>query len=330
MQQQSRTVGSQVNQESGPKLTIIIVSWRVREMLRDCLLSIAEKGGTPASSIQIIVVDNASGDGTAEMLQGEFPGVQCIASSINLGFGGANTLAWQYVAAPLVLLLNPDTLVHEGALSTMVSLMHQQNAVWALGCRLLNGDGSVQRWTGGRFPTLSNVACHYLGLDRVLRLFGVNHSIYLTQDFGEDRLVDWVSGACLMLRRERSPEPLFDPIFFMYGEDMDLCWRIRRNGGQILYSPATSITHFQGASMRQQTGAVLLTSLKGIRTFYASRSGPIRTWMFDALTVTGFALRWSIYMCASFLRPKDDWQTKAESSKHHMRIALALMRSGPG
>ena len=309
-----------------PELTIIIVSWRVRETLRDCLQSIVEHGGMPSSSLQIIVADNASSDGTVDMLHSEFPNVQCIVSETNLGFGGANTLAWRYAEAPLVLLLNPDTLVHEGGLAAMVKVMRQRDDVWALGCRLLNGDGSVQRWTGGHFPTLSNVACHYLGLDRILRLFGVDHSIYLTKDFAEDRLVDWVSGASLMLRRDRTPEPLFDPLFFMYGEDMDLCWRIRRNGGQILYSPATSITHLQGASMRQQTGAVLLTSLKGIRTFYARRSGPIRTWMFDSLTVTGFALRAAIFMCGSLFRPEGAWRNKAQSSWHHMGIALALMR----
>lgn len=309
------------------ELTIIIVSWRVREMLRDCLLSILERGGMAAGSLQIIAVDNASLDGTVEMLQSEFPDVQCIASKTNLGFGRANTLAWSHAEAPLVLLLNPDTLIHEGGIADMVEVMRRREDVWALGCRLLNRDGSVQRWTGGHFPTLSNAACHYLGLDRILRIFGVDHSIYLTKDFGGDRLVDWVSGASLMLRRDRTPEPLFDPIFFMYGEDMDLCWRIKRSGGQILYSPAASITHFQGASMRQQTGAILLTSLKGIRTFYACRSGPIRTWMFDFLTVTGFALRGLIFLCASLLRPDGASRIKAQSSWHHMRIAFALMRA---
>ncbi len=268
-------------------------------MLRDCLRSVVEQGGLPAGALQIIVVDNASDDGTVEMVRSEFPAVLCIEAGKNLGFGGANRLGWPHAAAPLALLLNPDTVVHPGSLRTMVETMDARPDVWALGCRLLNGDGSLQRWTGGRFPTLANVACHYLALDRPLRVVGYRRSVYMTDDSGEERLVDWVSGACLLLRRERIPEPLFDPNFFMYGEDMDLCWRIRRAGGNVLYSPAASVTHFQGASMRQQTGAVLLTSLKGIRTFYRRRSGPVRIRIFDALTVAGFALRWSVFACAS-------------------------------
>ena len=310
-----------------PTLSIIIVSWRVRDMLRDCLRSVLNQGGLPAHALQIIVVDNASGDGTVEMLRSEFPTVQCIESRANIGFGAANTLAWQYAAAPLVLLLNPDTLVHSDALRMMVVRMNEWQEVWALGCRLLNGDGSLQRWTGGHFPTLSNVACHYLGLDRPLRLFGFDHSVYLTKDSGQERLVDWVSGACMLLRRERIPEPLFDPIFFMYGEDTDLCWRIRRSGGKVLYSPSASITHFQGASMNQQTGVVLLTSLIGIRTFYRRQSGPVRIRIFDVLTVAGFALRWSLYSCASLVSPRGGWGAKARSSRDYLQIALALMSS---
>jgi GT2 family glycosyltransferase len=313
-----------------PGLTIIIVSWRVPEMLRECLRSIVEKGGLPVSSLQIIVVDNASGDGTIEMLRAEFPAVQSIASQINLGFGRANTLAWRHARAPLVLLLNPDTVVRDGALAAMVDRMQARGEIWALGCRLLNADGSLQRWTGGRFPTLWNVACHYLGFGSLLGPLGFDHSVYLTRDLDSDRMVDWVSGACLMLRRDRTPEPLFDPIFFMYGEDMDLCWRIRRAGGGVLYSPTASVVHFQGASIQQQSGDVLLTSLKGIRTFYARRAGPIRTHVFDALTVAGFALRWAAYTAAAALRPSGAWVVKAQSSRRHLQLALTLMRTAAG
>jgi N-acetylglucosaminyl-diphospho-decaprenol L-rhamnosyltransferase len=315
---------------ANPILTIVIVNWRVREMLRDCLRSIAEEGGLPAVSLQIIVVDNASEDGTTEMMHGEFPTIQYIASEINLGFGRANMLAWPYARAPLVLLLNPDTLIQGGALAAMVDRIQQRPDVWALGCRLLNRDGSLQRWTGGRFPTLWNVGSHYLGLGRLLGPMGFDHSLYLTRDAGNDRVVDWVSGASIMLRRDRTPEPLFDPSYFMYGEDMDLCWRIQRAGGRILYSPVASVVHFQGASMEQQTGEVLLTSLKGVRSFYARRAGPLHTHVFDVLTVAGFALRWFAFSGAALLRPRGPWTLKARSSLHHLRLALTLMWAAPG
>jgi hypothetical protein len=121
-----------------PGLTIIIVSWRVPEMLRECLRSIVEKGGLPVSSLQIIVVDNASGDGTIEMLRAEFPAVQSIASQINLGFGRANTLAWRHARAPLVLLRRADS----GRLRPAVGCVHGRRG--AAPERSLGGQGAIQ------------------------------------------------------------------------------------------------------------------------------------------------------------------------------------------
>ncbi len=310
---------------TAPILTVIIVSWRVCDLLRDCLASLFRETDLGDGALDVIVVDNASGDGTIEMVRSEFPSVRLIASGENLGFGRANTLAFEETTAPFVLLLNPDTLIRDRAVERLLAHLRARPDVAAAGCRLCNGDGSLQRWTGGRFPTLGSVAAHYLCPASLLAWFGRDSSVYLTRDVAEDIDVDWVTGACLMLRRERVPPPLFDPIYWMYGEDIDLCYRIRAAGGRVIYTPIATVTHFQGASMKQQSGEVLLTSLKGMRTFYAHRTGRLGTHLFDILTVTGFALRWAGYRVAALVRRDARADERARSSAHNVRLALRLM-----
>jgi N-acetylglucosaminyl-diphospho-decaprenol L-rhamnosyltransferase len=308
-----------------PLLSVIIVSWRVPELLRGCLDSLrAETGDLWPAQLETIVVDNASGDGTVEMLRQDFPWVRTIDNRENVGFGRANTQAYAHCAGRFILLLNPDTLVRERAVSRMLAHMQAHRDIAILGCRLLNGDGTLQRWTGGDFPTLWNTAQHYLFLDKLFRPLGLGRSVYLSRDADADRDVDWVSGACLMIRREAVPDPLFDPSYFLYGEDMDLCHRVKRAGGRIVYSPVASIIHFQGASMQQQHGDILLSSLKGLREFFRRTNGAGRLWLFDLVTAAGFALRWAFYSLAAAGRSAGAAR-KAKSSRHHLGIALRLI-----
>lgn len=163
-------------------LSIIIVNWRVPELLRACLASIYRETTIPPALFEIIVVDNNSGDHSVELVRDEFPRVICIANLVNAGFGRANNQAYQKSRGRFVLLLNPDTLIQDDVIGQTLAVMKQRPSVVALGCRLLNGDGSLQRWTGGRFPSLWNVACHYLFLSRLLAPLGHDVSVYLTHD----------------------------------------------------------------------------------------------------------------------------------------------------
>jgi len=310
-----------------PLLSVIIVSWRVPQLLRGCLDSLRAETDLPAAEMEVIVVDNASGDETVAMLRRDYPWVRTIANDDNIGFGRANNQAYVLCRGRFILLLNPDTLVKERAVSRMLAHLQAQPGIAILGCRLLNGDGTLQRWTAGQFPTLWNVASHYLFLDKALAPLGLAHSVYLTRDRGRDIDVDWISGACLMIRREVVPEPLFDPAYFMYGEDMDLCHRVKRAGGRVVYSPIASIIHFQGASMQQQQGEILLSSLKGLREFFRQTNGPQKLWLLDLVTVIGFALRWLVYSAAAALRRGDpSLARKIASSRQHLELALRVMR----
>lgn len=313
--------------EARPLVSVIIVSWRVRELLRGCLASLfAELDRLPVAS-EVIVIDNASGDGTGEMVRDEFPRAVMIDNRDNIGFGRANSQAVPLSRGRYLLLLNPDTLVPEGAIEKMLARMKAVPDIGILGCRLLNGDGSLQRWTGGRFPTLWNTAAHYLFLDKVLGPFGLAQSVYLTADTSDEVEVDWVSGACLLIRRELAPEPLFDPSYFMYGEDMDLCHRVKAAGHRVIYFPAASIVHFQGASMKQQQGDILLSSLKGLRSFYAMTRGRGLLALFDLVTVTGFLIRWLIFASIQLIHPNIRTRARLISSRHHLSIAWRIVGS---
>lgn len=296
-------------------VSLIIVNWNVRELLRACLQSLRDAAGLPMDRMQVIVVDNASVDGSAEMVRREFPEVVLIDNADNVGFGRANNQALPLCVGRQVLLLNPDTVVLDGAVGKLVALMDRQPDIAVAGCRLLNGDHTLQRWTGGAYPRLANLANHYFFLDRLLPSAWRPMPLYLDRDVGADLDVDWVSGACMILRMDRLQGRLFDPDYFMYGEDMELCHRLKQAGGRVVYTPVASIIHYQGESMKQQQGDVLLSSLKGPRQFYRQMRGGSGLWLYDAITVTGFGLRWALYRLGALLRGGDaKLAAKASSS----------------
>lgn len=316
-----------VARRTTPAVSIIVVNWKVRELLRQCLRSIGESTAMHPSECEIVVVDNDSGDGSVEMLRQEYPAVQVVANRSNRGFAAANNQALALCRGEFLLLLNPDTLVQPGAIDTMLEKMRADSSLAVLGCRLLNGDGSLQKWTGGAFPTLGNLVSHYLFLDRIFPASLRPAPLYLDRDVPGDIDVDWVSGACMMLRRSAVTDAIFDPAFFMYAEDMDLCQRMRRTGGRVVYTGAASIVHYQGASMKQQVGEVMLSSIKGPRLFFARTHGTSRVWLYDLVTLVGFTLRWIGYSFAATFVSDGRLRDRSASSRRHMRIAWRLSRS---
>lgn len=308
-------------------VTIVIVNWNVCELLHACLVSVYARGGLAAEQIRVIVVDNASSDGSAEMVRTQFPQVMLMANHDNVGFGRANNQALSMCEGPYMLLLNPDTVVEQDAIANLVRQMEAQPDVAVIGCRLLNADRSLQRWTGGAYPSLLNLMNHNFFLDRLLPAAWRPMPLYLERDVLHDIDVDWVSGACMMLRTSLLDGKIFNTEYFMYGEDMELCYRLKLAGGRIVYSPKVSIIHYQGASMKKQEGDVLLSSLKGPRQFYHQiRGGSLR--VYDAVTVAGFALRWGLYKLGSLLRPDSALGGKVRSSRDLMHRAWTILRTG--
>ena len=232
-------------------LSIIIVSWNVKGLLRRCLDSIFQH---PTSNLQfeVIVVDNASTDGSAAMVRHSFPQVQLLVNDENLGFTAANNQAIARIQGRYMLLLNPDTEILGDALATMVGYMDAHPEVGALGPQLLNPDGSIQS-SRRRFPTMatafleSTVLQRWFPDNRVLRRYYM-----LDRPDDETQEVDWVVGAALLVRREVIGQvgPL-DEGFFMYSEELDWCHRIKAHGWKVVYLPTAKIVHHGAQSSEQ-------------------------------------------------------------------------------
>jgi N-acetylglucosaminyl-diphospho-decaprenol L-rhamnosyltransferase len=246
-------------------LSIVIVNWNVQKLLRRCLLSLsrgeAPVAPTPAAAqpelaYEVIVVDCASSDGSAEMVRSEFPWVRLIASDENLGYARGNNLGLAEATGHYLLILNPDTQIVDDALATMTRYLDAHPAVGALGPQLRFPDGTLQS-SRRRFPSLSTAFCESTLLhqwfpnNRAARHYHlVDHPADVTQQ------VDWLVGAALMIRREAWQQvgPL-DEGFFMYFEELDWCRRCRAAGWEIHYLPAAQITHHEGKSSEQVMAA---------------------------------------------------------------------------
>lgn len=225
-------------------VSIVIVNWNTRDILRDCLMSIARETMMPH---EIIVVDNASNDGSAELVRTEFPRVRLIANKTNRGFAAANNQGLEIAQGDTLLLLNPDTIILDGAIDTMVHWLGQHPDVGCLGCQVLEDENTIQR-TCFADPGPANLALIEFGLHRLSpqnRLLG--HAEYGDWDRNSERPVDVVSGMFMLVPRHVfEAVGLLDEAFFVYSEEADWCRRIRDAGWSCVFSPAAQILHLDG------------------------------------------------------------------------------------
>ena len=236
-------------------LSVVIVSWNVSELLELCLSSLMECGGQGGLQCEIIVVDNASSDDSPELVRQRFPTAQLIASESNLGFAMANNVGAAQSSGRYILFLNPDTEVIGDALSAMVAYMDRHPDVGVLGPTLLWPNGCVQS-SRRRFPTLATAFIESTFFQQwwpsnpVLRR-------YYVQDQSDDREqdVDWLVGACLLVRRQawKQVGPM-DERFFMYSEELDWCRRLKTAGWRVVYTPSAEVVH-HGAQSSSQVAA---------------------------------------------------------------------------
>lgn len=225
-------------------LSIVIVNWNTEALLRDCLHSVLAGLGPLAA--EVIVVDNASSDGSVAMLRAEFPEVQLIETGRNLGFAGGNNVALRVARGRHVMLLNTDTLVHGDVLPRAVAWMDAHPAVGVMGPRVLNADGTVQP-SSSAFPSLKHLAMQTLGLTRIRRFDSYRMTGW---DRTTEARVEVISGAAMVVRRAAMDEVgLLDEAFFFYGEETDWCHRFARAGWELVFVPMPSVTHFGGGAV---------------------------------------------------------------------------------
>jgi GT2 family glycosyltransferase len=228
-----------------PTLDVVIVAYRSRELVRRCLLALqAHPANVPTT---VFVVDNDSCDGTVELVRAAFSEVRLIANGDNLGFAVANNRAIRRGSAKYVLALNPDTRVTEGALERLVALMEQQPEVGIAGCRLELEDGSLDHAAKRSFPTPLSALGHFTGIGRRSGARG-GIAAYRAPEV-ESGPVDAVNGAFMFMRREALDEVgLFDEGYWMYMEDLDLCYRFRQAGWITWYEPGATVVHMKAGT----------------------------------------------------------------------------------
>ena len=239
--------------ENGLDLSVIIVNWNVKELLRECLNSIQGQFGDLNG--EVIVVDSASSDGSQAMVKEEFPWVRLIASDENLGYPRGNNLGITASSGRHVLILNPDTVLLNNTLPVMVDYLNNHIDVGVVGPQLLNPDGSVQS-SRRRFPTLLTGLFESTWLEPLVPDSLLSRYYVLDLPDDEENDVDWVTGACMMVpRRILDHVGLFDEAYFMYSEELDLCRRVCVAGWRIVYLPEAQVVHHVGKSSEQAVTA---------------------------------------------------------------------------
>jgi GT2 family glycosyltransferase len=302
-----------------PDLSIIIVNWNVRELLRDCLRSI--DAGQAALSLEVIVVDSASADGSVAMVAAEFPWVRLISCIENVGFPRGNNIGLAEARGRNLLLLNPDTVVIGDALPVMFNYLEAHPDLGALGPQLLNPDSSVQS-SRRRFPTLATGFFEGTWLDRlapgVLRRY---YALDLPDDAMAD--VDWLNGACIMVPRAVYEQVGgMDEAYFMYSEELDWCRRIKQTGKRVVYYPQAQIVHYYGKSSEQAVTARHINFQRAKLRYYRKYHG--RT---AAFVLRFFLL--AVYTWQMMLElVKGALGNKRELRLQRVRTYWAVLRSG--
>ena len=259
-----------------PRLVIVIVSYNSRRDLDGCLAALTD---TPcAASHQIVVVDNASTDGTPEHIRAAWPRVTVIEAGANLGFAGANNLAIRRTASELVLLLNPDTVVRGDAVDALVRALDSDPALAIAGPRIVDGHGRAELSWGAMLAPLAEVRQRLLvrGNDRG----GWPWRGLVDRRTRQTRRVDWVSGACLLVRRaDLDAVGLLDERYFLYEEDVDLCAAVRARGRGVLFTAAAQIVHLRGRSAASAPGAARDAYQRSHLAFYQKHHPRWAPWL---------------------------------------------------
>lgn len=291
-------------------LSVIIVNYNTKSLLENCLNAIYSN--LPAKKVEIIVVDNASEDGSIEMIKKKFPGVLLIANSKNLGFSCANNRGIQISKGRYILLLNSDTEVIGRALDLFIEFLDKHPEVDGCGCKLFSDEGKVER-SAQTFPKLSRELVHansvlkklYRGegsLSHKLLFFFLN--LFKTRwasfiDYSQTTQVDVVTGAAFMFRKSLLDKiGLLDENYFMYVEDVDFCYRIKRTGGIVYYYPEAHIIHLGGQTSKQDfkkgdwtPNNMLTERYKSMLYFFKKHYGKGKLFFLRLIILEGYLIR---------------------------------------
>jgi len=268
---------------SMPRLSIVIVTYNSTADIGRCLGSLVQH--PPSTDHEIVVVDNASTDGTAAAIRSHWDGVRVIDAGTNLGFARANNVGIQQTFGSLILLLNPDTSVPAGSLDTLVAALEARPDAAIAGPRLVDADGRVELSFGRMLSPLAELRQKVLVEGSRQRGPVATYVESLTRT---PREVDWVSGACLLVRRaDAEAVGLMDERFFMYAEDVDFCASIRARGRRVLFCPSAEVIHLRGRSRATASEATERAYRRSQLAFYEKHHPGWVPWLRWYLKVRG-------------------------------------------
>lgn len=303
-------------------VSIIIVNWNTKNILSDCLRSVYEQAGDV--DYEVIVVDNASTDGSLDMIKSDFERVVLLENAQNKGFATANNQGMEIAKGRYVLLLNSDTVVLDGAIAKTVSFADAHPRAGVTGCRVLNADRTLQP-TCFMFPSILNMFLSSTYLYKFFpksRFFGRERMTWW--DRSDVRQVDVVTGCFMLVRREAIDQVgVMDERFFMYAEETDWCYRFREEGWDVTFTPAGQIIHLGGQSTAKKPVAMIVQLRLSILKFIRKHSGRFAQVSARFLTALFFAVRLPIWFARVFsLRQRSEAVVKMRA--YSIGIASAL------
>lgn len=308
-------------------LSVVVVTHRTREQVRDCLASLVGGGGLRGIHAEVILVDNASGDGTVEMARSEFPTVRLIANTENVGFSKGNNQGITAAAGRNVLLLNPDTIVPDGELAKCVAFLEEQAPhVAAMTCRVESTDGTYQWTCSRRLVTPWSECCRNLLLDRVFPNSDFfNHEPNVHWDRADTRPVECLLGAFMLIRRT-ALDALggLDERFFLMYEDADWCRRAKNANWTLLFWPGAHITHIGGGFWKQEPVVTFANSYVSAVAYFEKHHPRALPWVRLAARV-GTGVKIGLLQINLLRKPGDDYTLKHLAMA---RAAKATLKSG--
>lgn len=251
---------------NNPDISIVIVNYNVKDALDNCLSSVY-KSNTSKHTLEVFVVDNNSFDGSVKLVNEKYPDVRIIVNKENLGYSKANNIALRQIGGKYVLILNPDTILEEGTFQKLIDFIKDNPETGAVTSKLIMANGKLDPACKRSFPSLGVALPRILGLSKLFpksKIFGKYNLSYL--DENKTHEVDSVNGAFMFIPKKVLDDVgLFDEDFFMYGEDLDLCFRIKKIGYKIYYYPKVTTIHLKGESTRK-------TKISYVNNFYGAMS----------------------------------------------------------
>ena len=284
------------------KLSVVIVNYNVKHFIEQCLFSVLKAAENIAC--EIFVVDNNSVDGSVTIIKDKFPQVNLIVNKVNTGFSVANNQAMRLAKGEYVLLLNPDTVVQEDTFTKVISFMDTHPDAGGLGVKMLDGQGNFAPESKRGLPTPFVAFYKMVGLSRFFpksAKFGKYHLSYLPQD--QINEVDVLSGAFMLMRKSVLDKiGLLDETFFMYGEDIDLSYRIQKAGYKNYYFPETQIIHYKGESTKRSSLNYVIIFYKAMAIFSRKHFSGSNAFWFNALIHFAIFLKAGIAILNRFFK----------------------------